>query len=240
MNDWYKQHENVINDFISYLNARSIDFILKGETAQKLCYNLDRFSEDIDLDGIVERSTSLISIVDEFCKSFKYSYRSGKHTDTVERYFINYGNEGKPLKIEVSYRRRDIHEDEIDVINGVLVYRIEPLCVMKAMAYFGRDRIRDLYDLSFICKNHFDELSQQAIAMLRNAVDYKGIEQLDYILKTQHDELIDKEKLTEDFLNMFNILGLLSNEDERQCLSEMVPNLYGNIYQKPPTPFREQ
>jgi hypothetical protein len=45
-------------------------------------------------------------------------------------------------------------------------------------------------------------------AVLRNALEYKGVEQFDYMIETQPDELIDSDKLASDFLMMFDKLGL--------------------------------
>jgi hypothetical protein len=44
---------------------------------------------------------------------------------------------------------------------------------------------------------------------MRSAVEYKGLEHFDYIIKDQHDDLIDNEKLSEDFLEMYDRLGLM-------------------------------
>lgn len=216
MRDWRKQHGQIIISFLKYLNEKTSDFILKGGTALYLCYNLDRFSEDIDLDGREKRLTSL---VDEYCVKNGYSYRVAKDTATVERCFINYGNEGRPLKIEASYRRREIPENETEKINGIMVYGIEQLCAMKTGAYAGRDKIRDLYDLAFICNNYYDRLSVQTIALLRGAVEHKGIAQFDFVVRNQPDELIDNDRLAEDFLKMYDRLGLLFDEDERKLLN---------------------
>jgi hypothetical protein len=129
---------------------------------------------------------------------------------------IHYGNTEKPLKVEASYRRLHIDAEETARVNGVLVYGIEPLCVMKVNAYTGRDRIRDLYDLAFICNRFFDALSPQTVALLRSAIEYKGIEQFDYLIHTQSDVLIDSDKLAEDFLKMYDRLGLFVDESEMQ------------------------
>ena len=218
MSDWRELHGKVIADFMAFLNAKSSSFILKGGTALYLCYNLDRFSEDIDLDG---REKGLTAVVADFCESQGYSFRVAKETGTVERCMVNYGNEGKPLKIEASFRRKVIAEDETQTINGIQVYKIEQLCIMKINAYTNRDKIRDLYDVTFICKQYFDNLSPQTITLMRSAVEYKGVEQFDYIIKDQYDELIDNEKLSEDFLTMYDRLGLLyDSTDSNEKLIE--------------------
>ncbi len=216
MNNWRTEHGNVIQSFLKYLNKASNSFVLKGGTALLACYKLDRFSEDIDLDG---KSKNIEDIVSGFCKSRSFSYRIAKDTDTVKRYMINYGNSGKPLKVEVSFRRREIGAEETSVINGILVYNLNELCIMKINAYTSRDKIRDLYDISFIYNNYFDRLTSQTVSLLRSAIEYKGIEQFDYIIKEQHDELIDENKLANDFLSMYDKLGLLYDKKEENIVS---------------------
>jgi predicted nucleotidyltransferase len=212
MNDWHTRHFEVVSDFLHFLNNKTDTFVLKGGTALLVGYQLDRFSEDIDLDGTVSQ---LPELVDAFCKQNKYSYKIAINTPTVQRCFINYGIEGKPLKIEVSFRRREINVSETSVINGVRIYTIDSLCIMKSNAYTERDKIRDLYDLAFICNHYFDMLPLSVVSVVRDAVGHKGLEQFDYIVRTQADDLIDVSKLSEDFLNMVDKLGLLYTETER-------------------------
>lgn len=215
MSDWKKQHGEVVAAFMKYLNEKTDSFVLKGGTALYLCYCLDRFSEDIDLDG---REKGLPALVKDFCADNGWIYRVAKATDTVERCMVNYGNAGKPLKIEASYRRREIPAEETEIINGIRVYGIEPLCAMKAAAYAGRDKIRDLYDLTFICNNYFERLSPQTTALLRSTVAHKGIAQFDYVVRNQPDDLVDANKLAGDFLEMFDRLGLMLDESEQELL----------------------
>ena len=58
---------------------------------------------------------------------------------------------------------------------------------------------------------------------MRNALEYKGLDQLEYILATQEDPLIDKDKLEEDFLKMHDKLGILFtlNDDLVQSEEQM-------------------
>lgn len=207
--EWRKEHYEVIKKFLLYLNKKTEDFILKGGTSLLVCYNLDRFSEDIDLDG--KNNRNIKKLIDDFCRENNYTYRIAKETDTVKRFMINYKNIERPLKIEVSYRRKEIKESEITKINGILVYNINEICLMKASAYSGRDKIRDLYDICFICNNYWNELSEDVKSFIRIAVEYKGLEQFEYIIKDQKDELIDNKKLEDDFLKMYDKLGILSS-----------------------------
>jgi predicted nucleotidyltransferase component of viral defense system len=216
VNDWRERHSQVMAAFLKYLNENGGGYVLKGGTALSFCYRLDRFSEDIDLDG-VERT--LIETVGTFCCVNGYEYRIAKDTETVQRCMVNYGNKSKPLKIESSRRRREIDATETTVINGILVYNIDTLCVLKTYAYSNRDKIRDLYDIAFICNNYFNLLSRQTATLLRTMLEYKGLEHYDYITQNQPDTLIDPDKLADDFLKMYDRLGLLLNETERTIMN---------------------
>lgn len=205
--DWQNKHGTVISDFLDYINTSSDSFILKGGTALAQCYGLPRFSEDIDLDATKE---DIKPYVKKFCDSHGFSFRLAKDTTTVKRCFVNYGNTGRPLKIEVSYRRKIINPSEIAVINDIKVYNINRLAQMKASAYSSRDKLRDLYDLSFICDKYFQELTEQTIINIRDALEYKGLEQFDYIIQTQKDPLINSDFLLTEFLKMYDKIGLLN------------------------------
>ena len=88
---WKERHGQVISEFTKHLNnllnKKSNEFILKGGTALMLCYGLDRFSEDIDLDKN-RGSGNLLRFIDIYCKTFGYDYRVAKDTSTVKRAFI--------------------------------------------------------------------------------------------------------------------------------------------------------
>jgi predicted nucleotidyltransferase component of viral defense system len=210
VNDWRQPHRAIMEEFLAYLNDRTENFVLKGGTALLLCYQLDRFSEDIDLDG---EEKSLLQFVQGFCTASGFSYRTAKDSPIVQRCLLNYGDAEKPLRIEASYRRREIPAEETMKINGIRVYGVDALCVMKSIAYAGRDKIRDLYDLVFICNRYFEQLSPQTVSLLRNSLEYKGIEQFDYIMREQKDELIDGEALAANFLEMYDRIGLLTAKD---------------------------
>lgn len=216
-----KKHGQVIDNFLKDLSDTQGDaFILKGGTALLKCYNLDRFSEDIDLDG---KRKNIKEFIGKFCKKYGYTYRIAKDTDTVKRAFINYG-ENKPLKVEVSYRRRDIPHEQYTKINGINVYTIDRLCQMKSSAYESRDKIRDLYDLCYIGDKYYDKLSESTKIRLQDALEYKGLEQFDYIIQNNEDPLIDKDKLAEKFLNLYDKVGLLYDKTENDISKDIGKN----------------
>lgn len=212
-----KEHRMVIDQVLDFLNKDADNpYVLKGGTSLMKCYNLDRFSEDIDLDAPGETTSRdrFRHALIRFCEQNHYDYRIAKDTETTGRMYIHYGNEGHPLKVEVSYRKKSIPESEVETINGVKVYNLNELSRLKALAYMGRDAIRDLYDVSFICSEYFDELNDEAKKILQTAFEYKDLEQFDYLVRTQDDPLIDKSILETRFLEAFDKLGLLTPKRE--------------------------
>lgn len=216
---WRYEHGKTIDAFLEFLNNRTDQYVLKGGTALMKCYGLNRFSEDIDLDGF-GRKKDIISLVEEYCKINSLSFRVGKDTDTTKRCFINYGNDGRPLKIEASFRRRDLSDVTTEKINGIMVYSINDLCLQKSSAYSQRDKIRDLFDLSFITNNYYYDLNPFVRSSLRSAIEYKGLEQFDYIVREQADELVDIDVLAENVLMMFDKLGILSEKNDKAAVEE--------------------
>ncbi len=208
---WQLVHGKVIVDFLSFLNKETDQFILKGGTALSVCYGLDRFSEDIDLDCT---KRDIKECVRRFCSIYGYEATVTKDTNLVKRCMIDYGQKEHRLKIEVSYRQTSIDPDTVKTVNGIRVYSLDRLAQLKAGAYYNRDKLRDLYDLSYVCIKHFDELTETTKNIVRDALMYKGLDQLEYLLHTQKDPLIDNEKLLNNFLLMHEKLGLLCDEND--------------------------
>lgn len=175
------------------------------------CYGLDRFSEDIDLDCKYAKvpAAKFFRLIDHVSAVNGYKWHEGKNTTTVQKAFINYGDPDSPLKVEVSHRRTVIDPNVIVIKDGIATYSISELCRLKAAAYMSRDKIRDLYDLSFISEQYFDELNPEAKDTLALALEYKDVEQFDYLVRTQNDPLIDRKRLEDRFLAMMDRSGLL-------------------------------
>lgn len=211
MQNWQTLHGEIIKKYLQELNQTTAAFILKGGTSLKQCYNLNRFSEDIDLDSTAK---NIIPFTQNFCRKNKYECRIAKNTSLVKRCLIKYQDDHPLLKIEVSYRKRTIPAKDVTRINGITVYTIDKIAQMKAIAYAQRDKIRDLYDITFICQNYYDKLTDATKDMLAESLSHKGLEEFDYLLQTQKDPLINQNKLTQDFLETMDKLGVLYEEDD--------------------------
>lgn len=205
--DWKTRHSEVEREFLAFIGD-STPLILKGGTGLMLCYELDRFSEDLDFDSS-SQGFSTISAVERFCAEKGYECHVKKDTDAVQRATIHYGGK-KPLKVETSYRRASIPDEEWSIVKGIKVYALNVLASMKTTAYSQRDRIRDLYDVSFLVNKYWDSFDASTRAFMANALASKGLEQFELVLAENTDELIDESALTEAFLQANERAGLLS------------------------------
>ena len=93
------------------------------------------------------------------------------------------------------------------MLSNILVYKLEFITERKIFASFNRVRIRDLYDLCFIIKNYYDQLSELVKFSLSKAFFYKRIEYAEYLIKTQKDPLINSKRLSNDFNDAYQLLA---------------------------------
>ena len=219
MSDWTTRHGQAMADFLQYLNSRTSNLVLKGGTALTQCYGLTRFSEDLDFDGI---SREIGAILISFARERGYGLSVGKDTETVQRFYLDYGVANHRLKVETSYRRQHIPEEDVVKVAGITVYTINRLASQKGVAYGARERLRDLNDVAFMINNHAEQIHPETISAIRDAVAFKGIEQFDYLIETQHDELINTDVLAVEFLTMWEKLGLFTAPQIDQAIA--IPN----------------
>jgi len=205
----------LIKDFLDFLNSCSDLFVLKGGTALMMCYGIDRFSEDIDLDMLSSDKTVMQNILQKYCSKTGYTFRTAKQTNTTERYILHY-DDTQTLKIEVSHRKV-ASKKNIKQINGIQVYDIDTLCILKKGAYDNRMRIRDLYDLVFICNNYWDELSPVVKSGVLESLSRDVLERFDYLIRQEHDEYIDVKKLENNLLELlFSLEIIKENKQEKE------------------------
>jgi len=151
-------------------HRKSLPMVLKGGTALKLCYGLDRFSEGLDFDSVKPLNLEH-SIEDVFRRLGKTNpiLRSPeiaitKKTKTVRRYRVIYGD-AINLKIETSLRGTPDDKDLIE-INGILTYKIKVLIDQKLAALRGRTAARDLHDVVFLYSNFYDDFGEEQNATI--------------------------------------------------------------------------
>lgn len=202
-----EKHLKIIDDFLVGLNRFAPrSYILKGGTAL-LYYDLDRFSEDIDLDAL--RTGSIKTYIKHFCKTNGFKYNTKKDTETVYRVMVTYEDGVKPLKIEVSLR--NVLFDNA-VINGdILMYNIKHLLDLKIYTLIGRYKLRDLFDVAYICSKFTNEINDLQWYQLEQVLrDRFPIEALDTLIQEQSDNILPQSAIE---LMVVRLLDLYENLD---------------------------
>jgi predicted nucleotidyltransferase component of viral defense system len=155
------EHERVMKALCQGFHKKALPMVLKGGTALKFCYGLDRFSEDLDFDSIkpLNLEHSIEDIFTQLGKS-RPEFRNPnisltKKTDTVRRYRVTYGD-SITLKIETSLRSTPDDKDIIE-LNGILTYRVSVLVKQKLSALHGRTTARDLHDVVFLYEHFYED-----------------------------------------------------------------------------------
>jgi predicted nucleotidyltransferase component of viral defense system len=171
-------HELVMKALCQGFHKKSLPMVLKGGAALKLCYGLDRFSEDLDFDSI--KPLNLVHSIEDIFTQLGKNRAKFRHpnitltkkTDTVRRYRVTYGDNIN-LKIETSLRGTPDDKD-ITELNGILTYKISVLIKQKLCALQGRTTARDLHDVVFLYDNFYDDfgdIQKATITDLYNAQD---------------------------------------------------------------------
>ena len=210
------------------LNKIGDNFVLKGGTALLLYYELDRFSEDIDLDAFSDNMNIYNKI-----KENNWEINVKKNTDTVYRIMLDYGakndNGSYPLKIEISSRNKNLLNSKslkYSNINGVNVYNLEEILKMKLVAFGNRDKIRDFYDLSFFLEKEPNCFSNEMLKDLKAKMEYKDLDELAFLLNKEfeknHLKKIDGEKLVLETYNKVEEMIINNNFNEKKNFLEKV------------------
>lgn len=176
-------HLELMQNILSNIQDKPI--ILKGGTALLLGYNLDRFSEDIDLDA--NKSFNLEKDIQKaFSKLPQFTLLNinlVKDTETTKRYKVHYDNEliaskrNKVLKIELSFREdKDFDLDKSEIRNGIRIYNIDELIEQKTFVSTKRQKIRDLYDVNFLMQNYIERFSVKQLERIRSLGSAENIE----------------------------------------------------------------
>jgi predicted nucleotidyltransferase component of viral defense system len=204
------------------ITATDSNLILKGGTALLLCYNLPRFSTDLDYDG----KSFDINIFENIINGAKKSdinvtdIINKKNTDTTKRFMVHYQEDPmKPLKIEVSFRNIDFlynNQNNILTINNINVYNIETLAQFKANAFLDRYSARDIFDVSFLLSSHPMSITNNTALKIYNKMNSLGIDYMENTLK--NDDVLKNCDYAEILLSMDNNLkkrfpnGIISPE----------------------------
>ena len=167
-----EEHITIMNAICRHFRKKGLPMILKGGTALKLCYKLDRFSEDLDFDcaKALNLDSTITQVFSQLEKNKAYLRNPKidiiKSTETVRRYRIAYGDDIN-LKLETSLRGTPDDSDIVE-INGILTYKINKLIQQKLSALNGRTAARDLHDVVFLYENYFKDFDENSLEEIKD------------------------------------------------------------------------
>lgn len=81
-------------------------------------------------------------------------------------------------------------------------------CNLTLLNYAHYKTIQDLYELAFICNEHWDSLSSRTILCVTELLSHGAFEDFYYFMETQYDPSIDRNTFFQHYLGMYRKLGL--------------------------------
>jgi len=144
--------------------------IFKGGTCMMVCYNLDRFSEDLDFDLVEDLDLeSVLSKIKLFLKKYDiiidYKITIKKYEDCLIYFYgplyKNNPNNNTRCKIKLDFSRRNDYSKNLEIVKVNHIYNEIPVFYIKALsldeifsekirAIIERNKARDLYDLQYL------------------------------------------------------------------------------------------
>jgi len=211
LNDAQAEHLEVMTAVCLSFYKKGLPMVLKGGTALRLCYNLDRFSEDLDFD--CAKALNLNSAIKEIFTQLgkiKPHLRNPtiditKDTNTVRRYRITYGD-GVSLKLETSLRGTP-DDNHLTELNGILTYKIDQLIKQKFGALNGRTAARDLHDVIYLYENFLDHFGGEEMAEIAALYDNQSSILEEYTPAYSEDAILSISDLLDDlskFIGLFD------------------------------------
>ncbi|MEH6591276.1 MAG: nucleotidyl transferase AbiEii/AbiGii toxin family protein [Halioglobus sp.] len=211
------EHIEVMTAICLSFHKKELPMILKGGTALRLCYNLDRFSESLDFD--CAKALNLDSTIKEIFAQLgkgKSQLRNPtvditKDTKTVRRYRITYGD-GISLKLETSLRGTP-DDKHLTELNGILTYKIDQLIKQKFGALNGRTAARDLHDVIYLYEHFLNHFGKEEIAEIAALYDNQSSILEEYTSAYSEDTVLSISDLLEDLTKFIDLY------DERRVTS---------------------
>jgi predicted nucleotidyltransferase component of viral defense system len=211
-----KDHELVMQTICESFLKKKLPMVLKGGTALKLCYGLDRFSEDLDFDSAkpLNLESSIQDVFSQLGKG-QAKFRNPKisltkKTDTVRRYRVTYADNIN-LKIETSMRGTPDDKD-LTRINGILTYKIPSLIKQKLSALQGRTTARDLHDVIYLYETYFDDFKDEEIASIQDLYDTQSTILDRFNPAYDEDTMLSTSDLLSDLMKLIDLVE--SRDDE--------------------------
>ena len=203
------EHLEVMTEICHSFNRKRLPMVLKGGTALKLCYGLDRFSEDLDFDCAksLNLDSSIQAVFAQLGKTRQHLRNPDvsvtKDTQTVKRYRIIYADDIN-LKLETSLRGTP-NDDDLIQLNGILTYKIEKLIQQKLRALNGRTAARDLHDVIYLYEHFLDRFGKDELGEIEALYSNQSSVIDEYNSAYGEDAILSTTDLLEDLGKLIDL-----------------------------------
>lgn len=152
-------HENYMKKILHWIFGSKVGDSLwfKWWTLSYFCYNLDRFSTDIDIDIIdLDKEKEVVEIVRGILHEL-WDVKNETLGKTLHRRIFRYDEKSMNIKVELNKRIRKANTYDIQNIDWMKIRCMSPDSIFanKLVALYERFKNRDLYDVNFFLKNRF-------------------------------------------------------------------------------------
>jgi predicted nucleotidyltransferase component of viral defense system len=203
------EHIEVMSAICHSFNKKELPMVLKGGTALRLCYNLNRFSEVLDFDcaKALKLESTIKEIFAQLGKSKSHlrnpTIDITKDTKTVRRYRITY-SDGINLKLETSLRGTP-DDNHLTELNGILTYKIDQLIKQKLNALNGRTAARDLHDIIYLYEHFLDNFGEDEMAEITTLYNNQSSILEEYTSAYSEDTVLSISDLLENLTKFIDL-----------------------------------
>jgi len=165
-NLYYEEKEYLQYIFLYAISKYAIDFVFKGGTCLRICYGLERASEDLDFSADISVD-ELKKIVDKCLKDFdllniKYKIYAEKEFKGNLRFEIRFegplfvGKNASTNTLKIDFNKLKIKNKVVKVVQKlfsdiplftIIVLEEKEILAEKIRALINRSESRDLYDI---------------------------------------------------------------------------------------------
>ena len=214
---FYEEKEYLQYIFLNALSNYAEEFILKGGTCLRICYNLERASEDLDFSTSLEKN-KIKEIVKKCLKSFEllcieyeiYAEKEFEGNLRIEARFkgpLFTGLSQSTNTLKIDFNKNKIRNKVAKVISKlfsdvppftILVSEEKEILAEKIRAMISRKQARDLYDVWMLLQNK--------ILIDKNLLKEKLKEEKLSFSQLKKLNLVSKEEYETELKNLLNYL----------------------------------
>lgn len=202
--------EDVVKDFVMYVNSKTKAFALNGKAALFMCYGLDRTPGVIDFESY---NDNIEIYVESFCAERGYSYEFISDTTYKEVLSVDCGNGIKVLIRSFKKFHNQLWDADVFDKEGIKVHDLDT-AVGRALlerhwARVGERALEDIYTYVYVVRNFYTVLNEWTCYMLVEHFFYSITwRRINKLLKTVKDHGIDEKQFKCDYKEACKIMGL--------------------------------